>query len=308
MLDLNELSMFIEVVKAGTFAEAARRLGMPPSRLSRRVQQLEDALGTRLLSRSTRKLSLTAAGSVLYERCLEPLDLVRRTSKEIAQGAAIPQGLVRVSAPANFLDFFPMKWIKEFLKAYPSVQLELMLSDANVDLIEQHIDVGLRDVPAAEAGGHRRLFAPMSTLVASPAYIAERGQPDSVEALAGHDCLALAHRNGPRKWKLIGPAGRSEIVVAGPLSANNAGAALQAAIEGLGITLLPVVLTASAVRAGLLVPVLPGCMRDDGGLRGGLFAVLPAQGKAPAAVSAFIDFAAGRLAALDEFSMPAQAA
>src|ERR1700735_4153129 len=115
MLDLNEVRMFVQVVRARSFAEAARRLGVPPNPLSRRVRQLEAGLDTRLMQRSTRKLALTEAGSAFFERCAPAVDGVLEAGKDLAGGRQTVSGTVRIAAPADFLDFFQIEWGREFL-------------------------------------------------------------------------------------------------------------------------------------------------------------------------------------------------
>ena len=121
MLDLNDVAVFVQVVRCGSFAEAARRLGMPPNTLSRRVQQLEAHLGTRLMQRSTRKLSLTSAGQEFHDRCAEAVEGLVDAGQSLLSRNEAPSGLVRVAAPADFFDFFPMEWLAAFLAAHPQV-------------------------------------------------------------------------------------------------------------------------------------------------------------------------------------------
>ena len=135
MLDLNEVAMFVQVVRCGSFAEAARRLGMPANTLSRRIQGLEARLGTRLMQRSTRKLTLTSAGQAFHERCAGAVDGLVDAGQELMTGSQTPSGLLRVAAPADFFEFFPIEWIAEFLAAHPLVRLDFVLSDAKADLI-----------------------------------------------------------------------------------------------------------------------------------------------------------------------------
>jgi DNA-binding transcriptional LysR family regulator len=296
MFDLNEVSMFVEVVRAGSFAEAARRLGVPSNTISRRVQQLESELSTRLLLRSPRKLSLTSTGKTLYERCADPIAAVSQAGQAIIDGKGIPQGVIRIAAPANFFDFFSMEWVKEFLFEFPLVELDFVLSDSNVDLVEESIDIAFRDVAKSSSLSMTPLFPPHSGLVASPSYLSERGTPASPEELAKHDCLPLMKRSGPSIWRLSGPLDIAEVIVNGRLKANTAGAALDAALAGLGIALLPSILTMPHTRSRRLIPVLSEYCRDDGGLGGGLYAVLPSRQQTPAAVSAFASFATRKLA------------
>jgi len=150
MLDLNQVRMFVQVVRAQSFAEAARRLGVPSNSLSRHVRQLEAKLETRLMQRSTRKLTLTSAGVAFYERCAPAIDNVLDAGKAIAGRAQAPSGTVRVAAPADFLDFFSIEWVMQFLAAHPKVKLDFVLSDARADLIGEAIDVAFRGGAAGD--------------------------------------------------------------------------------------------------------------------------------------------------------------
>ena len=124
MLDLNDIAIFVQVVRSGSFAEAARRLGVPSNTLSRRIQQLEEQLGTRLLQRSTRKLELTGAGQAFHERCAGAVDGLTEAGRTLSVGSQEPSGLVRVAATADFFDFFQMEWVAGFLAAHPRVRLD----------------------------------------------------------------------------------------------------------------------------------------------------------------------------------------
>jgi DNA-binding transcriptional LysR family regulator len=126
MLDLNQMALFVQVVQAGSFAEAARRLAMPPTTLSRQVAQLEEELQLRLLQRTTRKLSLTDAGRTLFDRCAAQIDDLRAASNELSGKDQVAKGSIRIATPASFFDFFQMAWVREFLINHPAVQLEFV--------------------------------------------------------------------------------------------------------------------------------------------------------------------------------------
>ena len=292
MLDLNELALFVEVVRAGSFAEAGRRTRLPANTISRHIQQLEAHLGSRLMQRSTRKLALTAAGQTLFERCATAVGELWAAGDALAVDNQVPAGLVRVAAPAGFFDTFSMAWIAQFLAEYPKVRLEFMLSDERADLISENIDLAFRSDPLGDSNVVARKMVPNHfSLVASPAYIAERGMPVSLRDLARHDCLTLASRPGAALWRIDGPRGQSEVRVSGRFGASTAGAVLQAAVAGLGIAFLPGMVTAADVEAGRLVNVLPELRRDGAGL----YAVLPSRRQVPLAVSTFVDFVASKM-------------
>jgi len=295
LLDLNEIRLFVEVVRSGSFAMAARRLTMPPNSLSRRVQQLESALGQRLLHRSTRKLSLTAAGRAFFDRCAPPVSELALAGQESLDSRDEPAGLVRIAAPTDFFDVFRLEWIAEFLAAHPRLRLEFVLEDAKADLIADSIDVAFRAghlVDVANRG--QKLFDTHFGLVASPSYLRARGTPAGIRALAAHDCLPQSSLPGPVTWHLTGPDGPCDVEVSGTFRANAARALLGAAIAGLGIALLPELVSAPEVEAGRLVRVLPGCRREGAEL----YAVHVSRRQIPPAVSAFVDFAARKIAIL----------
>ena len=298
MLDLNDIAMFVRVVRCGSFAEAARQLGVPPNTVSRRIQQLEAQLGTRLMQRSTRKLTLTGAGQAFHERCAGSVDGLFEAGQELMTGSQEPSGQVRVAAPADFFDFFPMEWVADFLGTHPRVRLDFVLSDAKADLIAEQIDVAFRGGPLRDSGyvGRQLLGASSDGLVASPAYIAARGTLGTLQDLANHDCVTVAHPSGRSTWRLIGPDGvEEEVQVAGRFSGNTAQALRKATVAGLGVALLPPTMAGPDVQAGLLVPVLPQYQRT--GL--GLSVLYPSRRHLPLAVSAFIALVMEKLNAVE---------
>lgn len=298
MFDLNDVAVFVQVVRCGSFAEASRRLGVPPNTVSRRIQQLEARLGTRLMQRSTRKLTLTSAGRAFHERCSGAVDGLIEAGQELMTGSHEPSGLVRVAATADFFDFFPMEWVAEFLAAHPRVRLDFVLSDAKADLIAEQIDVAFRGGILPDSGYvGRRLFGPISDgMVASPDYIAARGAPSTLRDLAGHDCVTSANPSGRATWRLVGPDGvEEEVQVAGRLNANTAQALRKATVAGLGIALLPPTMARLDVQAGRLVPVLPQYQRTSSGLS----VLYPSRRHLPLAVSAFVGLVTDKLSELE---------
>ena len=294
MLDLNDVAVFVQVVRCGSFAAAARQLGIPPNTLSRRVQQLEAHLGTRLMQRSTRKLSLTYAGQNFHDRCAQAVEGLVDAGQALLSQNEAPQGLVRVAAPADFFDFFPMKWLAIFLAENPLVRVEFVLSDTRADLIADRLDVAVRGGILEDSGlfARRVLDAGLDGLVASPDYIAMRGSPAGLQDLGAHDCLVFAHPSGRATWSLSEHDGSAaEVQVAGRLSGNTVQVLRKAALAGLGIALLPSTMTRREIRAGLLVPVLPQYHRRGHGVH----LVYASRRHLPSAVSAFIELVAAKL-------------
>lgn len=298
MVDLNDIALFVQVVRSGSFAEAARRLGMPSNTLSRRVQELEAQLGARLLQRSTRKLTLTSAGEAFHERCAGAVNGLMDAGQELMTGSQEPSGLVRVAVPADFFDFFLMEWVTDFLTMYPRVRLDFVLSDAKADLIADRIDVAFRGGPLQDSSyiGRQVLCDGSDGLVASPAYLAARGAPSTLQDLIDHDCVSFAHPAGHATWRLAGPDGMDqEIQISARFSGNTAQALRKATVAGLGIALLPHAIARFDLLAGLLVPVLPQYQRRGYGLN----ALYPSRRHLPLAVSAFIDLVVEKLGALE---------
>lgn len=295
MVDLNDVAMFVQVVRAGSFAAAARRAGMPANTASRHVQQLEQEVGVRLLHRSTRRLTLTDAGEAFYARCGHEVEALSEAAQELAEGGQSPSGKVRVATALDFFNWFQMDWVSEFLAAHPKVRLEFVLSEPHADMVAESIDVAIRgggDVlePTLVA---RRIGTNRASLVASPAYLAARGTPESPDDLSLHDCLAMPPTSGHTVWTLDGPNGPVKAQVAGRFYANSTLALLKAAVAGLGIALLSDLVTGPQVRSGELTEVLA----DHGVAGRDVYLVYLSRRHLPRAVSAFIEFAMTRMIA-----------
>lgn len=287
MIDLNDIALFVQVVRAGSFAEASRRFGIPANTASRRMRQLEEQLGLRLLHRSTRKLTLTDAGQAFYARCADQVEALSAAAAELGEGSHSPSGKVRVAAPADIFNWFQLDWIAEFLATFPKVRLEFVLSDERADLVAESIDVAMRAGKVREPTlVARRLGRSGQSLVASPAYLAARGTPLSVAELSTHDCVAMPGTGGRTLWRLDGPDGQVLAQVTGRFHANSANVLVKAAVAGLGIGLLPDIMIAPLLRSGELRRVLPEFGVD--GIEVNL--VYLSQRQLPQAVRAFIDF------------------
>lgn len=288
MLDLNDLALFVQVVRAGSFSEAARRLRMPANTLSRRIDQLEGQLGTRLLHRSTRKLAPSTEGQALFERYAPALDRLLELERLHADGQA-PSGTVRVTAMGGLFEFFRLEWLAEFYARYPQISIDFLLDDTPADLIGERIDLALR--MGIETGGSfrvRRIAPGTMILAASPAYLERRAAPRTPRDLADHDCLTVSSRQGRSMWRLQGPRGTQEISIDSRFSVNDMRVVIQACIAGLGIALLPQLLAEPAIEQGKLVRVLPSYRRSGTGL--GLQLVYTSRPPLPPAVSLFADF------------------
>jgi DNA-binding transcriptional LysR family regulator len=287
MLDLNDVALFVQVVRNGSFAQAARQLGMPSNTLSRRVQQLEAQLGTRLLQRSTRKLTLTQAGQVFHDQCCGAVDGLFGAGQQLMTANQEPSGVVRIAAMADFFDFFPMQWVADFLQAHPRVQLDFVLSDARADLIADRIDIAFRGGILQDSGyvGRQLIAAGNEGLVASPQYLEKRGVPMRLEDLVNHDAVSFGHPSGITTWRLSGLDGvEQDVQITSRFNGNTAQALRRATLAGLGIALLPSAMSQMDLQAGRLVSLLPDYYRAGYGLH----VLYPSRQHLPLAVSAFI--------------------
>ncbi|CAB3761795.1 LysR family transcriptional regulator [Paraburkholderia solisilvae] len=288
-MDLNDVALFVQVVRAGSLAEAGRRLGIPPSTCSRRIQQLERDLDVRLLQRSTRRLTLTGAGQDFFQRCAEQVDALADSAREMVDAGESICGRVRVAAPADFFHWFSLERIGRFLADHPRVHLEFDLSDAYIDMLGGNIDIAIRAGPIDEPTLVTRQFgSTQKTLVASPAYLQAHGTPASCDDLSSHECIVSPGINGARVvWRLDGPGGREQVSVKGHFQVNTARAQLSAALAGLGVALLPTFMSERYLSDGRLREVLPGYAYRD--LR--VYFVYLTRKHIPRAVSAFAEFA-----------------
>lgn len=293
MFDLNDIWLFVHVVRAGSFAAAGRRLGMPPNTISRRLQALEASLGVRLLQRSTRQLNMTAAGRDFFDRCAPGLEDIEHARVSVSESNGEPSGSLRVAAPVDFFDNFSIEWIHGFMMQYPKVQLEFVLNDGRADLIAEGIDVAFRggNLPDSSLVA-RKLIDSHRGLLASPEYIDMHGMPQTLADLNEHACLATSSSPNHTTWRLEGPNGVESVRVTPRLFINTAQGKLRAARAGFGIALLPTMLAAEDLRKGSLVHVLPDYQSDVMGL----YAVYVHRRQLPSAVTAFIDFYADKIA------------
>nr|WP_315591712.1 LysR family transcriptional regulator [uncultured Cupriavidus sp.] len=293
MIDLNDLALFVQVVRAGSFSEAARRLHMPANTLSRRIDQLEGQLGTRLLHRSTRKLSLSTEGQTMFERYAPALDQILEIGR-LHGDAQAPSGSVRIAAMAGLFEILPITWLTEFYARFPQISIEFLLDDTPTDLIGERIDLAVRMGVETSSGFKVRRLGPSSMiLAASPAYLKRRPAPRTLRELAAHDCLTISNRQGRSTWRLQGPRGSQEVPINSRFAVNDMRVLAQACEAGLGIALLPQLMAEPVIDQGKLVHVLPTYRRTSPGL--GLQLVYTSRPPLPPAVSAVADFLSAKL-------------
>jgi DNA-binding transcriptional LysR family regulator len=255
---------FVRSVEAGSFAGAARTLGISPVAVSKNVQRLERELGVRLLQRSTRKLSLTQEGRAYYERCTGPLRELENAQSTITEKGRSPTGTLRVTCLSPFGRAYVLPLVPAFSRRYPGIELELHLDDSVSDMIASGYDVGIRAGEARDGTMVMREVAPLHFIVCgAPRYLAERGIPLSVADLSRHNCLRLRGRGAgsrPVPWRL-GPSRPSETPpIGGNFLANDMPALVTAAVHGLGLVFAPLPYVLPLFRTDALRPVLPDCV------------------------------------------------
>jgi DNA-binding transcriptional LysR family regulator len=254
------MRVFCKVVEVGSFAGAAARLDMSTSAVSRQLAQLEALLDARLLNRTTRRISLTENGRAYYERCLQLLADLEETEEMVGTHTSSPRGTLRLTAPISFGASHLAPALGEYARLHPAMKFDVMLADRAVDLIEDGLDLAIRvgnlgsqNLVARQIGSTRMM------LCASPHYLAERGTPQTPEALAGHNCLTYAYASNSNLWRFerAGEAPR-EIRVTGSIHANNGSVLGELAAAGLGITHAPDFILGPLVVQGRLVEILNG--------------------------------------------------
>ncbi|NNJ15511.1 LysR family transcriptional regulator [Pseudomonas putida CSV86] len=288
MQDLNDLFYFARVVEAGGFAAAGRQLGIPKSRLSRRIAELEERLGTRLLQRTTRQLKLTAVGERYLRHCQAMLLEAEMADEAVASMTSEPRGRLRVSSPVGLAHAFLPEVITRFLALYPQVQLEMVLVNRRVDLINEGIDVALRvrDVGDEDpALVTRRLNRAQMQLVASPDFARAHplGHPSE---LAGLPVLGAVEADRLVHLRLLdGNGKREELALEARLAIDDFVVRKAAALAGLGFTALPLLHCEQELARGELVNLLPDWSMPSGFLQ----AVYPHRRGVLPAVRAWID-------------------
>lgn len=285
---LDSMRIFVRVAEMGSFAAVALQLNVARSVVTRQVAALEAHLGTKLLARSTRRLSLTSAGTNYLEKCREILALVEAAEADLTDDRQAPRGHIRLSLPLSFGIRRLMPMFDEFISVNPQISLELDFNDRRVNLIEGGFDLAIRIADRLEPGNvARKIGSSRSVVAASPDYLARHGRPQHPRDLAGHECFGylLASRSS---WSFVIDGEKQWFPISGRLQANNGDALLEAAMQGLGITRAPTFIAEQAVRAGRLELLLTDFPTPELGI----YAVFPGNRYVPHRIRALVDFLA----------------
>ncbi len=285
------LRVFSAVIEAGGFTPAAQRLGLSRAATSKHVQQLEDRLGARLLHRTTRRVSVTAAGRTFYDQCRRILAELEEAEHAAGELHNEPRGELRVVAPTNFGLAEIGTAIADFVAAFPRLRVNLTMSDRLSDPIEGGYDIAISvDLPRGASSSlvARKLNTSRRILCAAPDYLARRGTPQIPEDLAGHDCLSYSYVAVPDEWHLAGADGARIVKVSGPIVTSHRHVLRTAAVRGLGIAYGPTDFFREDLAAERLVKVLGDYQLPEATI----YAVYPVSRQLSAKVKVFNDFMA----------------
>src|SRR5205085_980091 len=252
------IQVFALVVETGSFAKAAERLALSTSAASRHIAELETHLQTRLLNRTTRRVSLTESGRAFYERAVQLLADLAEAEQEASSAAVVPRGTIRLTTSVNFGVRHVGPAIAEFLARHPEVRFDVSLSDRVVDLVEEGFDLAIRiGEPGSDNLVARKLGETRLVPCASPPYLRTHGAPQVPEDLAQHNCFTYEYVVPRNVWRFRDPSGQERSVrIGGNLHSNNGDLLAEAAAQGAGIVFEPAFIVGPELRAGRLVPLL----------------------------------------------------
>lgn len=257
---LKSMEAFVLTVNVGSFAAASISLNTSPQMVAKYISFLEHQLGIKLLNRTTRSQSLTEFGKLYYERCLIILSEVKATKNLAQQFHEEPCGLLKISAPMSFGNFSLVPFISHFMKQYPRIEIELNLTDRYINLAKESFDVAFRLGSLPDSDLRSRRIKPYQLMfAASPTYLAEKGIPSTPNDLKNHNCLIYQYLNGTQKdheWPFSINGTLTYFTVSGVFKSNETFALIQAAIEGLGITILPDIMLNEFIKQKKLLPIL----------------------------------------------------
>ncbi|HXJ23052.1 MAG TPA: LysR substrate-binding domain-containing protein [Polyangia bacterium] len=292
---LDTIRMFIRVVESGNFSAVARELGIGQPTVSKQIAALESHLGAQLLMRTSRSLAITDAGREFVESARKALADLEAAESRIGRGLRSPSGLVRVGVAPSFGALHIVPRLPEFFRRYPDVTVEVLASERSANLIEEGIDVAIRNGELADSSlVARRIGSTSVIVVASPAYLKRRGEPRKPADLAGHSCIVFSSQSGPRPWQFAGRNGPTSYVPLGPFRTNDGDQIRAAVLNGIGAAQVPQWLCARDLEAGSVRRIMQ--KHEPAPLP--ISAVRPASRRLATKVSVFLDFLTETLAAM----------
>jgi len=288
MESFGAIPVFVTVVESGGFSPAAKLLGISKSAVSKRVTQLEEQMGVKLLHRTTRKLSLTEAGEHFFQHARIAHQAAKDAQDAVAQLQGEPQGRLRINTPMSFGRLHIAPLIPEFLKRYPKISIEMVMDDKVADLIGEGFDIAIRGGDLPDSSLIARKLAPLrNVLCASPEYIEKHGRPIELSQLTDHNCLIFTYSKDIKEWLFIKDGQTQSVEVTGNYNVNNSEALREALLQGVGIGRLPTFVAGPDIKSGKLVSLFEEYQMPDKTI----YAVFPERQYLPSKVRAFIDFA-----------------
>ncbi len=282
------MRILVRVVDSGSFSAAARQLGVAPSSVSRQINELEEDLGARLFARTTRKLNLTEAGQLYFERAHSIIDEVNEAKLALSQLGS-PSGILRVTVPSGIGRELVVSAVPAFLEKYPAIKMVLSMTDRMVDIVDAGIDVAIRVGRQRDSSFRaRRIGESKRVVCASPEYLKKAGTPKTPADLESHNCITWRDHPGHNVWTFRGPDGVSNVRASGSFFAKNADAIIAATVAGLGLSLLPDWNMGIELRQKQLRPVLTDYQASPAA--SAVYAVHAHQRHVPPKIRVFIDF------------------
>lgn len=291
-MDVEHLSLLIDVVRRGSFAAAAKERLLDPSSVSRVIAKLEEELGFRLFQRSTRRMALTEAGHIFVKRLEAVVEELQRARSEALDMTEKLSGTLRLTASVAFGEIRLLPLMAEFRCLHPGLKLELLFTDSNLDLVSERIDLAVRLAPALEGDlVAAKLTDTHYRIVASPAYIAAHGRPEAPADLALHDCLTLDIAGFRSGWRLRGKSGDEQLIeVKGQIVLSSPLALRGAALAGLGLALIADWLVADELQQGTLIDLFPSHQAAASSFSTAAWIVYPSRAFLPRKVRVMVDF------------------
>ncbi|WP_108652812.1 LysR family transcriptional regulator [Dongshaea marina] len=292
---LYEMAILVQVVKTGSFSEAAKRLGLAPSSVSRSIKKLEAALNVCILQRTTRKFRLTEQGKQIHQHCLDMLISAEQAIETSNKTVQSPKGTLRIAVPKAVAYSFIHPHIPAFLELYPDINIHLILDDLDRDIVDQRIDIQFKITQSPPPGMMGRSMIPIQhVLCASHQYIKQRGTPNHPRDLANHSCLSLGQHPADAKWRFTKDQKSTQVDVTGRYVANHSRIRMEAALQHIGIASLPLFVAQPTIENGQLIHILPDwTFHTD--YSGDLWILYASTKHQPAHLKAFVSFICDKL-------------
>lgn len=284
---MSTIPVFVAVVESNSFSSAAQKLGVSKSAVSKRISQLEERLGTQLLHRSTRRLSLTEAGERYFAHATDALTAAQKAEDSALELQGAPKGRLKINVPMSFGRLHVAPVIFEFLRLYPEIEIDMIMDDRVADLVEGGYDIAIRAGTLSDSSLiAKKLATCHNVLCAAPTYLDEEGSPNEPTDLTNHNCLHYAYFSDFHEWTFYSSHEPIKVQTNGSYQVNNSEALLEATIDGLGIARFPTFIAGPHIASGKLIQLLPNYSLPEQSI----YAVFPERQHLPLKVRVFIDY------------------